>query len=450
MRKLTLLVACSLLVVSVHAGKHRVRIPDALYDADFHDYGDPDPAKVQLGQFLYFDKILSGNNNISCATCHHVLTGTGDGLALPVGEGGRGLGVMRDTGSAADAIHERVPRNAPPVYNLGANAFTVMFHDGRLTVDTTYPSGFQSPAGLDLPAGLDNALAAQAMFPVTSVTEMAGQAGENTVADAAAAGNLAGADGVWEQLAARLRANHEYVELFKAAYPDIGDAADITFVHAANAIGAYEATAFRADNSPFDRYLRGDRRALSLSASRGMRAFYRGNSCASCHSGPLQTDLKFHSIAMPQIGPGKGDGLSGYDDYGRERFTGDPTDRYKFRTPTLRNVALTGPWGHDGAYDSLRAVVEHHLDPVESLYAYDITQARLPARDDLEDIDKTIMEDRATLADIAASNELAPRRLSQRKLNDLMAFLHALTDETSLDLRTKSPSRVPSGLSLAD
>lgn len=434
----------------VACASHGIQLPDALSDYDYFDHGQPDPAKVTLGQSLYFDKILSGNLNISCATCHHTLTGTGDGLALPVGEGGRGLGIARNTGDGDDAVHERVPRNAPPVFNLGLRQFTTMFHDGRLFTDDTHPSGFQSPAGPDLPAGLDNALAAQAMFPVTSGTEMAGQPGENWIADAAAAGDLAGPHGVWAQLADRLRDIDEYVDLFKAAYPAINDASDITFVHAANAIGAYEASAFRADGTPFDRFLRGDRRAMSRAASRGMRIFYGRGRCASCHAGALMTDLKFYSLSLPQIGPGKGDGPSGLDDHGRERVTGDPADRYRFRTPGLRNVALTGPWGHDGAYDDLRAMVEHHLDPVNALYDYEISQAALPSRDDLDAIDSAIMQDDATLADIAASNDLPTIRLKQRDVDDLMSFLHALTDPDSLDMRAKTPRRVPSGLPLAD
>ena len=82
-------------------------------DTDFYAEGLPDPAKVELGRKLFFDKILSGNLNTSCATCHHSLADTGDGLSLPVGEGGQGLGVTRDTGFGVDEIDERVPRNAP-------------------------------------------------------------------------------------------------------------------------------------------------------------------------------------------------------------------------------------------------------------------------------------------------------------------------------------------------
>ena len=100
---------------------------------------------------------------------------TGDGLSLPVGEGALGLGVTRDTGSGDDAVPERVPRNAPPLFNLGAREFTTLFHDGRVEVDPDHGTGFNTPAGDDLPTGLDNVLATQAMFPVTSGTEMAGQ-----------------------------------------------------------------------------------------------------------------------------------------------------------------------------------------------------------------------------------------------------------------------------------
>ena len=428
------------------------RLPRAVTDADFFAHGDSPAAKIELGKKLYWDKILSGNLNISCASCHHALTGTGDGLALPIGEGGVGLGIARSNGTDGDEIEERVPRNAPPVYNLGAEYFTNMFHDGRVFVDPSHPSGFVTPAGADLPAGIENILSAQAMFPVTSAAEMAGGASESPQGAAAALGILAGPGGVWEILADKLRAIPEYVDLFKAAYPDqVDNAFDITYVQAANAMGAYEATAFRADNSRFDRFLRGERRSLSPAARRGMHLFYGKAGCSDCHSGVFQTDLDFHAIAMPQIGPGKGDGFGGHDDFGRERVTGDPVDRYRFRTPSLRNVALTGPYGHAGAYDTLRAAVEHHLDPLAGLFSYDPSQAVLPDVGVAGAHDFDVMSDPSSLSAIAAANELEAVKLHDRQVDDLMAFLHALTDEHSLDSRSKVPWRgVPSGLPLAD
>lgn len=444
----------SFVAVALLAGSNAVAgpwltLPDPATDSDYYDNGNPDPAKAALGAQLFFDKILSGNLNISCATCHHALTDTGDGLSLPVGEGGRGLGITRDTGVGADAIHERVPRNAPPVFNLGAREFRTLFHDGRVQVDPTQPSGFLSPAGDALPPGLDNVLAVQAMFPVTSGTEMAGQPGENPIADAAGGGDLAG---VWAQIAERLQNVSGYVEQFVDVYDDVNVAEDITYVHVANAIAAFEALNWRADDSPFDRFLRGDKRAMSMQARRGMRVFYlphKGN-CASCHSGTFQTNHGFAAIAAPQIGPGKGDGFQGRDDFGRERVTLNAADRYRFRVPTLRNVALTAPYGHAGAFDTLEAMVRHHLDTIASLQSYDPDQAALPSRDDLDALDVVIMNDDVSVASIAAANELAPVQLSEREFRDLIAFLHALTDPSSIDLRSDVPASLPSGNTLAE
>ena len=425
--------------------------PHVVTDADYYDNGNPQIEKVQLGRNLFFDKVLSGNLNISCASCHHSLANTGDGLSLPIGEGGKGLGVTRDTGPGYDMVFERVPRNAPPVYNLGASHFTRMFHDGRVEEDSSAPSGFRNPAGANLPSGLENVLAAQAMFPVTSATEMAGQAGENDQANAAVIGDLAGPKGVWAIIAAKLQGIPEYVEMFEAAYPgQVFAAEDISFFHAANAIAAFEAAVWRFDNSPYDRYLRHDNSAMSPSALRGMRVFNGKGGCANCHSGAFQTDNDFHAIAMPQIGPGKGNGDNGHEDFGRERVTRFETDRFKFRTPSLRNVALTAPYGHAGAYDTLEAVVRHHLDPVSSLHNYDQSQARLPSREDLDALDFIVMDNEDSRNAIAAANELSPTSLSEQEFDDLLSFLNALTDPAALDLRHSAPGSVPSGLTLAE
>jgi len=430
-------------------------LPDPSYD-----FRAPSTEKVALGRVLMFDKILSGNRNISCGTCHHSLADTGDGLSLPVGEGGKGLGVTRNVGSGADMIHERVPRNAPPVWNLGDNSFHTMFHDGRVSTvgGDGFPSNCRTPAGQNLPDTLENVLACQAMFPVTSAAEMAGQPGENSIADAAAAGNLAGPGGVWEQLALRLQGIPEYVAMFQAAFPgDVTSASDITFAHAANAIAAFEGVAWRADNSPFDQYLHGDKGAMSENAQKGMELFYEGDSnghaCVECHSGLYQTDNDFHAIAMPQIGPGRGSGPDGFEDYGREQVTGDPNDILKFRTPSLRNVALTAPYGHSGAYNTLRAVVEHHLDAVNSLYAYNSNrQAVLPTHPTLDAENYRAMDDPVIVDFIAYHNELTPFTYSNQDVDRIIDFLNALTDPDSLDLRSDQDvvNGVPSGLPLDD
>ena len=461
---LTTAIAAALLSVggTAIAGKGKGHGPD-LPEPNY-DFRTPSAEKVELGRNLMFDKILSGNMNISCGTCHHSLTDTGDGLSLPVGEGGSGLGVTRNVGSGSDLIVERVPRNAPPVFNLGDNSIHTFFHDGRVTTvgGAGFPSGCKTPAGHDLPNNLENVLACQAMFPVTSATEMAGQAGENSVADAAAAGNLAGPGGVWEQLAQRLQAIPEYVDMFKAAFPgDVVSAGDITYGHAANAISAFEGEAWRADNSPFDQYIRGDKNAMSENAQVGMELFYEGdvngNACASCHSGLYQSDQDFHAIAMPQIGTGRGSNspgkTGGHEDFGREQVTGNPADTLKFRTPILRNVALTAPYGHSGAYDTLRGVVEHHLDAVNSLYAYNSNrQAILPTHPTLDAENYIAMDDPERVDFIADHNELAPMYYSAEDVDRILDFLNALTDTSSIDLRRNQDVvyGVPSGIALDD
>ena len=111
---------------------------------------------------------------------------------------------------------------------------------------------------------------------------------------------------------------------------------------------------------------------------------------------------------------------------------------------------LTGPWGHDGAYNDLREMVKHQLRPEESLDAYDPDQAVLPYREDLSEIDFKLLDNPAVMNAIANANELEPRVLSETDIDRLMDFLWALTDPTSTDLRSDVPEGVPSGISLAD
>ena len=431
-------------VAAVHGGE----LPAAPSDADFHYAGEDTEARFRLGQSLFFDKLLSGNRNISCATCHHPDQHTGDDLSLSLGEGGVGRGRERTPGQFPSEVFERVGRNSPPLFNLGAREYTRMFHDGRVEVDPENPRHFLSPAGDELPGGLDNVLAAQAMMPVVSPVEMAGQHGENPVGTAVALGDFSAA---WAVLAQRLQdPGNGYVGRFKDAFPDIGSAGDISYVHAANAMAVFQALAWRADNSPFDQYLRGRRAALTAEQKAGMELFYGAARCDSCHSGTFLTDHRFHSVGTPQIGPGKGNGFDGREDFGREQVTGRRPDRYKFRTPALRNVALSGPWGHNGAFDSLEAGVRHHLDAAASMQAYDPVVRVLPPRSDLDALDLLVHQDRRRRSAIAASSELPAMQLSDSDIAALVAFLEALTDPASVDLSGDIPEHVASGLPLED
>lgn len=425
-------------------------LPKALNDADFLPRNEN---LEQLGKLLFFDKILSGNKNIACSTCHHPLTGSGDGLSLSVGEGGLGLGIARNVGKGKNLIHARVPRNAMPLFNIGAKENTTMFHDGRVEIDETQISGFRSPAGNYLPLNIfDNPLQVQAMFPVTSAEELAGNAGENAIADAGAKKDFVQ---VWTLLAKRLQAIPEYVTLFKRAFPtQIYQAKDISYAHAAVAIGAFESAAFRCDNSRFDKYLRGDKQALTASEIKGMNLFYGEAGCGACHKGVLQTDHDFHATAMPQIGSGKGDNQTGFndgaDDFGRERVTKNIIDRFRFRTLSLRMVAMTAPWGHAGAFNELRTMIKHGLNPVKELEHYDTKQAVLPFEAKLSAKDFVVQNNPLRRSAIAEVSEITPSKISEKEIDDIVDFLHALTDMSCVDLRRIAPEKVPSKLSLAD
>ncbi|MFV1528263.1 MULTISPECIES: cytochrome-c peroxidase [unclassified Phaeobacter] len=397
-------------------------------------------AEVELGQLLFYDPILSGNRNISCASCHHPRFGTGDGVSLSLGEGATTLGPERRA-DPDNRPEQRIPRNAPALWNLGADDMDVMFHDGRLEADPAYGSGIRTPLEGDMVAGFDSALAAQAMFPVLSADEMAGHYGENDVSRAVRLGQLSHPGGAWDIIAGRVAEIPEYRQRFDEV---LGAEEPIRFTDIGNMLAAFIRFEWRADDSPFDRaQLYGE--ALPTTAARGQELFYGGAGCSQCHTGWLQTDNRFHAIAMPQLGPGKAARFETHArDEGRLRVTGNPDDAYRFRTPSLRNVALTAPYGHNGAYATLEAVVRHHLDPVAALMSYDRSQAILPGLGGVSDW--AVMDDPVELERIAAANDLDPIALSDGDIPDLVAFLEALTDSAAAKGRLGVPDSVPSGL----
>ena len=406
------------------------------------EFSERDPDRVALGRLLFFDPVISGNRNISCATCHHPRLATGDGLSLGLGEGGIGLGRDR-TVDPNNAPEQRIPRNAQALFNLGATSFKTFFHDGRLEADPGEPDGIRTPLGGDMVSGFDSALSAQAMFPVLSPDEMAGHYSENPIAAAVRQGRLTGPDGAWALITQRVTD----IPTYRDALHDLfGDDHEVGFADIANVIADFIAVEWRADDSPFDQAVRGDA-PLPPAAERGLRMFYGKANCASCHTGWLQTDQQFHSIGMPQLGPGKAARFESHSrDDGRLRVTGRAEDRFRFRTPSLRNVAQTAPYGHAGAFDTLEAVVRHHLDPAHSLTHFDRSQAVLP--DGIEASDWREWEDASARAAIAQSIDIAPVDLSDGEVEDLIAFLHSLTDESWRARSDGVPASVPSGLAV--
>lgn len=412
---------------------------DPISASDFHSFSD---AQAQLGQKLFYDPILSGNRNISCGTCHHHDHGSADGLSLGIGEGGVGLGPKRTTGTGESRIVKRIPRNAPALWNLGHKDIDVLFHDGRLEIDDIYGNGYNSPAEEWLPKGLKTVLAAQAVFPMTSQFEMAGNPRENEVSRAI----HDRIDDAWPILAKRVRIIPEYGKAFVEAFDHIKSSDQVTIVEIANALAAFMSRDFMAIDSPFDQWLKNGT-ALNDAAMRGKDLFFGKANCASCHSGPLFTDQGFHAIGLPPFGPGR---TRRFDpmvrDVGRMGESDRLADAYRFRTPSLRNVTETGPYGHNGAYPTLEGIIRHHANPKEGLANWTREMANLPDAPWLEAIDFVVYTDAREMARIRAAIDIEPVALSDGEITDLVAFLKALTSEPSHPKRLGRPETVPSGL----
>ena len=371
--------------------------------------------KAQLGMKLFFSKSLGGDKNTACASCHHPMLGGGDNLSLSIGvaaEKPNALGADRQT---SDFKHTQVPRNAPTTFNI---AFwnRILFHDGRIerlknneisTPDMTYPKA-------DLLAG-DSLVQAQARFPITSTEEMRGEYLNTSLNQT-----------LRRALAKRLQENwlSEFQKGFNQEEASVEEL--ITEQNYSEAIAAYEHSQVLINN-PWKTYVEGDNNAISNEAKKGAKLFFTtqdkgGAGCASCHSGDFFTDEKAHNTGMPQIGLGKNNGKTGSNDYGCELTTKLAKDKFRFRTPSLLNVEVTGPWGHAGAYTSLESVTEHMLSPYKSAGNYDIKQIK-QKNINVKDVKAN------TLEALNYGIHLQPKpNVTKDDIRYLVSFLKSLTD----------------------
>ncbi|MEL6179208.1 MAG: cytochrome c peroxidase, partial [Myxococcota bacterium] len=334
-----------------------------------------------------------------------------------------------------------IHRHAVDLFNRGDDRWTTMFWDNRII--ETDDGTLQTPLGEDLPPGLDGVLAAQALFPFLDRAEMLGQPGDqavdgtpNTLAD------LSDDDpgAIFEALVDRLRVLPGYVDLFAEAYPGV-EPADWTIVQVANAIAAYQSQTFSSTDTPWDRYLRGDLNAISDAAKIGASVFFATAGCGNCHSGPLLTDQLTHVTGVPQAGPGA-PGDEPFD-YGRERVTGNPEDRFAFRTPPLRNVELSAPYMHNGTVPTLERAVAHYAQPDEAVIDYDESSLH-------PDLQGTVQRSEEHIADLNArlSTEMPRGAEATVGLSNVREFLKTLTDPAVRDgvLFDTIPESLPSGL----
>jgi len=385
-----------------------------------------DPVAV-LGRKLFFSKSLGGDRDSACVSCHHPVLGGGDALALSIGVGADQADLLGPGRTHPDGDFT-VPRNAPTTFNL-ALWKKGLFWDSR--VENLEGGGIRTPdtefGSADAEAG-DTISAAQTRFPVTSAEEMRGFVfvPDGTNAQLRTA------------LETRLTDDGGWASEFEAAF----GSPEISYARIAEAIAAYEDSQAFTD-TPWRAYVKGDNDAIAEPAKRGALLFFRaiedgGANCATCHSGDFFTDEDFHSICAPQIGRGKGDGAAGTNDYGRARETADRNQRFSFRTSTLLNVSVTGPYLHSGAYDNLADVVEHHLDPQAAIERFDPSSVPLAASDDFDENTQEML-DFLEVSGRPIEFFRAPFAHTDQDVEDLVAFLGSLTDPCVLDRECLAP-----------
>ncbi|MBF0278082.1 MAG: cytochrome C peroxidase [SAR324 cluster bacterium] len=404
----------------------------------------------QLGMQLFYSKSLGGGMDTACASCHHPSLGGGDDLALSIGVDAQNpdlLGLGRSLASDGPLVG----RNAPTVFNSGLWD-RGMFWDSRVESlggearRNGTASGISTPdsgfGAADLNAG-SNLPAAQALFPVTAAAEMRSEDFEKGSSNEEIRRHLAARIGDYGEGSGELDPNL-WLQSFQSAFDSRADAESlITFRNIAAAIAEFERSMVFVRN-PWHAYVAGDNQALSDDAKRGAILFFSppqngGAGCSRCHRGPNLSDGLHHSIGFPQIGPGSGDGQTGDEDYGRERVTGNPGDRYRFRTASLLNVEMTAPFTHSGAYRTLEQVIAHYNNPEQSVNAYFRNGAwcAIPQFELIEDCERlypnALQNSRKSLSklqnDRRNGQSLLPRiNLNRNEISDLAAFLRSLTD----------------------
>jgi cytochrome c peroxidase len=309
-----------------------------------------------LGRLLFFDPVLSGANDQSCATCHHPDLGFTDGRGQAMGQGGRGLGPERTSGKV-------IKRGAPTLWNAAFNHR--QFWDGRA-------------------ADLED----QARFPITSENEM------NQKPD---------------ELVRELAGIPEYVRLFDRAFGG-KDGSGVTFDNVTRALAAFERTLV-SYRSRFDRYREGDPTALRPAERRGLTLFRSLKTrCFECHGFPTLANPDFKVIGVPDV--------AGQEpDLGRAEAAGGKPYEHAFKVPTLRNVAVTAPYMHNGRFKTLDEVILFYQKGGGRGQGLD-----LPNLDD----------------------KIRAYSLTSGERQDLIAFLNALTDESRLpEVPEQVPSRLP-------
>ena len=318
---------------------------------------------ADLGRLLWFDPIQGLNDDNTCAGCHSPTNGFGDTQPIAIGVDNNGIVGPARTGP-------RNQRRTPMAINTAF--YPTLMWNSRFHAPSGDPFDnsrgfiFPAPEGTSL-SYLPHLLVAQAFIPPTERVEAAGFHFPGTN------------DDIRNEVLRRLNASESYRQRFARSFPHIKSGAPITFDDFGRAIAEFEFTLVFA-NAPIDRYARGEGHALTPSQKHGAVLFFGRAGCVSCHavsgrSNEMFSDFRQHVAGIPQIAPASSnmifDGPGANEDFGLEQVTGNPADRYAFRTSPLRNVALQPAFMHNGAFVRLEDAIRYHLDAVGQAGSFD-------------------------------------------------------------------------------
>jgi cytochrome c peroxidase len=465
------------------------------------------PKLADLGRLLWFDTITSLGNDNSCSGCHSPYAGFGDTQSIAIGVENNGIVGPERTGprnqrrtpqAINTAFYPSLMHNAR-FSAISHNPFDVSegtrvpFFLGGITV--WRPGSAGTPGTFFDPAITKTLLGVQANFPPTETIEVAGHAVDDpenldprlyypphtvssglvsdTVPAAIAGPNGSPPDSVdrgyaiREKALQRVNAIPDYVSKFAAIFPQAAGG-HVTFAQIGAAIAEFEFTLVFAD-APLDRFARGDKNALTPQQKRGASLFFGKADCVACHSVAGESnesfsDFQTHVAGIPQVAPAGfgikpgGDpqnpkdfpgnfefsGPGHNEDFGREELTGDPVDRYAFRTAPLRNLALQPAFFHNGAFTDLKDALRYHANTEKLAHSYKPAAAGLapdlavrtgPIEPVLKRLNPRI-------------SALGKLKISDQELDDLVEFLEGdLLDERALpsNLSKLIPASVPSG-----
>lgn len=389
---------------------------------------------ADLGRLLFFDTVTGLNNDNNCSGCHSPTNGFGDTQSIAIGIDNNGV---VGAGRAGPRNQRRTPMVANTAFfpNLMWNSrFASLSND---PFDNSDGFLFPPPEGLSL-SYLPHLLVAQAFIPPTERVEVAGFTFPGDNFD------------IRNEVSRRINNAPEYRKRFGKIFPSVRAGGPITFDMFGLAIAEFEFTLAFAD-APIDQFARGQKNALTEEQKRGALLFFGKARCVVCHkvsgeSNEMFSDFSPHVIGVPQIAPLNGnvpfDGPGQNEDFGLEQITGDPNDRYKFRTSPIRNVALQPAFFHNGAFTRLEDAVRHHLDVFTSARNY--SHAAAGVAPDLMAPMGPIEAVLARVDPILA----APINLTDEEFSQLVDFVrNGLLDQRAKpeNLRKLIPRSVPSG-----